>query len=71
MKNSHMDLSVKTLCVRDCCLDENDICLGCYRHLDEITGWHNMSLKERASTQKVASDRKKSHEKIIPYYLVK
>jgi len=26
-------------CVRNCCLDEDDICLGCFRHVDEITGW--------------------------------
>jgi predicted Fe-S protein YdhL (DUF1289 family) len=26
-------------CVRNCCLDENDICLGCYRSIAEICGW--------------------------------
>jgi predicted Fe-S protein YdhL (DUF1289 family) len=26
-------------CVRNCCLDDQDICLGCYRSITEITGW--------------------------------
>jgi hypothetical protein len=27
-------------CRRNCCLDQQDICLGCGRLLSEITGWH-------------------------------
>lgn len=34
-------------CVRNCCLDEQDICLGCFRHLDEILAWRSMSAEER------------------------
>lgn len=26
-------------CVRNCCLDDGDICLGCGRSLREITAW--------------------------------
>jgi predicted Fe-S protein YdhL (DUF1289 family) len=26
-------------CVRNCCLNQQDICLGCYRSLEEITQW--------------------------------
>ena len=26
-------------CVRNCCLDEADICMGCGRSLAEIVGW--------------------------------
>ena len=31
--------SVFSPCVRNCCLDVNDICLGCFRSLTEITSW--------------------------------
>ncbi|HHJ15462.1 MAG TPA: DUF1289 domain-containing protein [Gammaproteobacteria bacterium] len=24
---------------RNCCLDDNDVCLGCLRSLDEIIAW--------------------------------
>ncbi|MFY8123363.1 MAG: DUF1289 domain-containing protein, partial [Silanimonas sp.] len=27
-------------CVRHCCLDEADECLGCGRTLEEIKAWH-------------------------------
>jgi predicted Fe-S protein YdhL (DUF1289 family) len=26
-------------CVRNCCLNHNDVCVGCYRTLDEIIAW--------------------------------
>jgi predicted Fe-S protein YdhL (DUF1289 family) len=42
--------SVPTLqspCVRNCCLDEHDICLGCGRQLQEILRWHQSSDAER------------------------
>ena len=32
-------MTVKSPCVRDCCLGEDDICLGCFRTIDEITSW--------------------------------
>lgn len=31
--------SVPSPCVRNCCLDEQDICLGCHRSLSEIVAW--------------------------------
>lgn len=29
------------LCVRNCCLDEDKICMGCGRSLAEILEWHH------------------------------
>ncbi|MGF1764394.1 DUF1289 domain-containing protein [Aliivibrio kagoshimensis] len=26
-------------CIRNCCLNEVDVCLGCFRTLEEITHW--------------------------------
>ncbi|MCQ8104293.1 DUF1289 domain-containing protein [Methylomonas sp. SURF-2] len=31
--------NIPSPCVRNCCLDEQDICLGCFRSLSEICGW--------------------------------
>jgi hypothetical protein len=39
--------SVPTPCVRNCCLDENDICLGCYRSISEIMRWSEASDEEK------------------------
>jgi predicted Fe-S protein YdhL (DUF1289 family) len=32
-------IGVPSPCVRNCCLDERDVCLGCYRHIEEIIRW--------------------------------
>ena len=29
-------------CVRNCRLNEVDICLGCFRHIDEIMAWRQL-----------------------------
>jgi predicted Fe-S protein YdhL (DUF1289 family) len=39
--------SVLTPCISQCDLDDNDICIGCYRTADEITGWMNKSEDEK------------------------
>ncbi|MDD5271510.1 MAG: DUF1289 domain-containing protein [Methylovulum sp.] len=30
---------VESPCIRICCLDDDDVCLGCFRTLTEITQW--------------------------------
>ena len=34
-------------CVRNCCLDGDDICMGCFRSLSEILQWSAASDKDR------------------------
>ena len=45
MNNSNE--KINSPCISNCCLDEHDICLGCFRHINEITGWHNADNKMR------------------------
>lgn len=33
--------------MRNCCLDQDDVCLGCARTLDEILRWSKLSNPER------------------------
>jgi predicted Fe-S protein YdhL (DUF1289 family) len=33
--------SVPSPCVRNCCLDEENVCMGCYRTMSEICAWHD------------------------------
>lgn len=44
-------------CVRNCCLDQSDICLGCGRHVDEITGWHQATDQEKQQILQKAAER--------------
>ncbi len=39
--------NILTPCVRNCCLDEHDVCLGCCRTLDEILAWRKMTVEEK------------------------
>lgn len=40
--------AVRSPCVRVCVMDPaRDVCLGCCRTLEEITGWGAMSAAER------------------------
>ncbi len=34
-------------CIRHCCLDLQDVCVGCGRSIDEITGWQRSSDDEK------------------------
>ena len=40
-------LATESPCIRNCCLDETDICLGCYRTLSEITSWSASTDEEK------------------------
>lgn len=46
-------------CVRNCCLDENDICIGCYRSLSEILNWRELPVSEK----KVIMERSQLNKK--------
>jgi predicted Fe-S protein YdhL (DUF1289 family) len=34
-------------CVRCCCLDNNDVCLGCFRTLEEIVSWSTLDASRK------------------------
>ena len=45
-------------CVRNCCLDAADVCLGCGRTLQEILAWHQAGQLERAAILARAAARR-------------
>jgi len=56
-------LEVASPCVRNCCLDQQDICLGCYRHIDEIMAWKKLDSKEKNSVLLKCQQRERENEK--------
>ena len=44
-------------CVKNCCLDPDDICLGCFRTLNEILAWRAMSDQEKQATLILCNQR--------------
>ncbi|NOH72004.1 DUF1289 domain-containing protein [Vibrio pectenicida] len=55
-----MNKEVPSPCVRLCCLNEEDICLGCYRTLTEILDWNTFSSEEKIKVTARCAKRKKS-----------
>jgi len=50
-------------CVRNCCLDDDDVCLGCGRHLQEILRWRDASESEREAILLLAQERRERRER--------
>ncbi len=49
---------VESPCVRNCCLNEEDVCLGCFRALTEITQWTLVDEKTRREFLDNANSRR-------------
>ncbi|MEH6713341.1 MAG: DUF1289 domain-containing protein [Paraglaciecola polaris] len=46
----HMEnKEIASPCVRNCCLNNQDMCVGCFRMLDEIVGWGQATSIQRKS----------------------
>jgi predicted Fe-S protein YdhL (DUF1289 family) len=50
---------VESPCVRNCCLNDDDICLGCGRSLQEITRWSSASDTDKQLTLIAATERRR------------
>jgi predicted Fe-S protein YdhL (DUF1289 family) len=55
-----MGASLESPCVRNCCLDSDDVCLGCGRKLEEILQWHRASESERKTILELAKTRREN-----------
>ncbi len=49
-------------CVRNCCLDEDDICLGCFRSIDEILQWGSAGEELRQQILSRVKERRSLRE---------
>ncbi|QOL27287.1 DUF1289 domain-containing protein [Thalassotalea sp. LPB0316] len=45
-------------CIDNCCLDEQDVCTGCYRTINEICQWRSMSDAEKIDVYQRIAKRK-------------
>ncbi|MDH4275003.1 MAG: DUF1289 domain-containing protein [Gammaproteobacteria bacterium] len=46
-------------CIRNCCLDEYDICMGCLRSISEIIAWGNASEFEKRGILERCAERRR------------
>jgi uncharacterized protein len=62
------DQPVASPCIRNCCLNEEDVCLGCFRLLPEIVGWAGADNPERQVILNNTEARREAyHEKYKRY----
>ena len=49
-------------CVRNCCLNEQDICLGCFRSLEEIRQWNALTDEAKIKVLALTQARQKAYK---------
>lgn len=54
--------SIASPCIRNCCLNEKDICLGCFRSIDEILIWGTASDEQKSTALALSNTRRKQYE---------
>jgi uncharacterized protein len=53
--------SIQSPCVRNCCLNEQDVCVGCYRTIDEITKWSRVDDVTKLQILTNVAERRREH----------
>lgn len=48
-------------CINVCALDEQDICVGCFRTAQEITDWTILDEDKQRDVVKLANQRRKEY----------
>ncbi|MCC7516326.1 MAG: DUF1289 domain-containing protein [Pseudomonadales bacterium] len=54
------EVLIESPCISICAMDENDVCVGCYRSAEEITRWSNADNGERRQIISAAAERAKA-----------
>lgn len=54
--------SIEKPCIRNCCLNEEDVCLGCFRTFDDMRIWHKSTDEEKRKMLSLAAKRKMEHK---------
>ena len=60
------DENLASPCIRICCLDEQNVCLGCFRTLDEIKDWTSTDKSARALVLQRCAQRREAHDQRFP-----
>ncbi len=63
--NDHKISVIESPCIRNCCLNNDDLCMGCFRLLDEITNWTYCNNSEKQAILKHAEQRKIEYNKTL------
>ena len=56
-------MMIDSPCIRNCCLDDDDVCHGCFRNLEEIKQWTLVDDKEKQKILNQTEIRKQARIK--------
>lgn len=56
--NSYISNNISSPCIRNCSLNNCDICMGCFRTIDEIVQWNTVDEEERVTILERCQKRK-------------
>ena len=51
-------------CIKNCCLDTHDVCIGCFRQLDEIMLWGKSDTSNEQKQQILTNSNERKQLKI-------
>ena len=57
--NDDTNLGVASPCVRTCQLNDQDMCMGCFRMINEIAGWNQFTEEAKADVIEACRTRKR------------
>ncbi|NOS89615.1 MAG: DUF1289 domain-containing protein [Methylococcaceae bacterium] len=55
-------ITTPTPCIRQCTLDSHDVCIGCFRTLQEITCWSSADEQTRQQIVQNTKRRKQARQ---------
>lgn len=58
--NNRNSSDIPSPCVRNCCLDDKDMCLGCFRVMDEILVWGKADNNQKFAILALCESRRKA-----------
>ena len=56
-------MPISSPCVRNCCLDDADVCLGCGRTVQEVISWGEAGDREKRKILSLSKERLYEREK--------
>ena len=65
----HNKNTIKSPCIQVCVLDDEKICIGCYRSVEEVRNWYRFSDEEKLKALKNADERRKAQEDPYGHYV--
>ncbi|NIA02902.1 MAG: DUF1289 domain-containing protein [Planctomycetia bacterium] len=54
--------AVPSPCVDRCCLNDNDVCMGCFRSLQEILNWGGADSQTRLEILQIVDARRQQQQ---------